>query len=101
MSLGTVHEGEDVPVVVEFDGGATDPDDTGTDGIPDASITITYDVDGTVVVNAAAMTHESVGTFEYVWDTAADTTGTGSYVVEVTAEFGGETKIVKDRIGVR
>lgn len=99
--LGTVNEGEDVPIIVTYDGETTDPDDTGTDGVPDATISITYDEDGTAVITDAAMTHLSTGRFEYVWDTAADTTGSGSYIVETAAEFGGETKIERDRIRVR
>ena len=107
MPIEAVNEGEDVPIITRFYEGEienspqVDPDDTGTDGTPDATISITYDEDGTAVVADAAMTHRAVGEFEYVWDTAADTTGSGSYVVEATAEFGGETKIERDRIRVR
>lgn len=99
MTLESVYAGEDVPIVVEFDDGTTDPDDQATDGTPDADITITNADTDTEAVSAEAMTHESTGVFEYVWDTTA--AGSGSYIIEVTAEFGGETKIVKDRIGVR
>lgn len=99
MALNPAYAGEDVPIIAEFDDGTTDPDDTTADGTADATITITDADTDTEDVSAVAMTHESTGTFEYVWDTTA--AGAGSYIVEVTAEFGGETKIVKDRIRVR
>lgn len=98
MTVESAYEGEDVPITATFDDGGTDPDDTGTDGTGDASITITANADGTEMVSAAAMTRLSTGVYEYVWDTAADTGGKGVYVLEVTAEFGGETKLVRDSI---
>lgn len=103
MPLRAAIEGEDVPITVSYeadDGTAVDPDDTGTDAVPDASITITYE-DDTAVVSGAAMNHIATGEFEYVWDTAADVTGTGTYTVDVSAEFGGETKITRSTIQLR
>lgn len=100
MALEPAVVGEDVPIVVEYDGGTTDPDDTGTDGIPDATITITDNSDGTALITDAAMTHESTGVLEYVWDTAT-ANGAGTYGIEVSAEFGGETKIVQNHIRLK
>lgn len=101
MTVAHAYEGEDVPIQITYDNGGTDPDDTGTDGVPDASITITDNSDGTAMVSAAAMTHLSTGTFEYVWDSDVDGAGPGTYVIEITAEFDGETKIAKDTISLR
>ncbi|MFC6766013.1 hypothetical protein [Natrinema soli] len=100
MSLDPAFVGEDVPIIAEFDGGTTDPDDTGTDGTGDAMITITDNSDGTELQSSVAMTHQSTGTFEYVWDTST-ANGAGSYGIEVSAEFGGETKIVQSHIRLR
>lgn len=95
MPITSAWVGEDVPVRITYDDGNTDPDDVDADGDPDADITITAP-DGTEPVSAVAMTNTAVGVFEYVWDTA--TLGTGDYGVEVSAEFGGETKISKSTI---
>ena len=99
MTIESAYVGEDVPLTVVYDDGGTDPDDTDADGTPDASITITNNDDGTEVVSSAAMAHQSTGTFEYVWDTS--TLSTGHYGVEVSAEFGGETKLAKDKIELK
>lgn len=98
MAITSAWVGEDVPIRITYDDGATDPDDTNADGVPDAAITITAP-DGTEPVSAVAMTHVSVGVFEYVWDTAG--LATGEYRVEVTAEFSAETKIAKSSIELR
>lgn len=98
MTIESATLGEDVPIQIVYDGGGTDPDDTGTDGTPDATITITDNSDNTEMISAVAMTHETTGTFTYTWDTAVDTNGSGVYVVEISAEFSGLTKIVKDTI---
>lgn len=88
--------GEDVPLTIQYtDPGsdtAIDPDDQGTDGVPDADITIIAP-DDSEVVSAAAMTNTGTGAFEYVWDTSTNAVGTGTYEVRVSAEFSAETKI--------
>lgn len=102
MSLGHAWVGEDVPIYITYTddaGNAIDPDDQDADGTPDADITIVEEATDTEVVSAVAMTHNTTGEFEYVWDTAGAATGT--YRVEATAEFGAETKISKRRIGLR
>lgn len=100
MTLESVYDGEDVPIVATYDDGATDPDDQDADGDADAFITITENSTGTAVVSSVEMTKQSTGTFEHVWDTAANANGPGVYIVKVEADFGSETKIVKDRITV-
>ena len=103
MTLKAAYLGEDVPIQIAYsdDVGAVDPDDQDTDSTPDADITITDNSDGTEVISAQAMTYTgSTGEFEYVWDTSADANGEGTYVVEVTAEFSGETKINKTKIAL-
>lgn len=97
-----VNEREDVPITIDYtdgSGNAVDPDDTGSDGVGDTLITIT-DPDDTDVISAVEMTHNSTGSFEYVWDTDVDGTGPGVYQIEMEAEFSGETKIVRDTITV-
>lgn len=106
MPIQDAFLGEDVPLTVEYTdpdtGDAVDPDDTDADGTPDASVTISkFDEDIAPTVDGAAMTHTAVGTFEYVWDSGVDEDGTGRYVVETSAEFGGETDIERDRIRLR
>lgn len=96
MPLKPAYEGEDVPIT--YGDGATDPDDQGTDGVPDADITITAP-DGTEVVSAAAMSYISTGHFEYVWDTTG--VGTGTFTVECTAEYNAETDIERNTITIR
>lgn len=99
MAIRSAIIGEDIPITAVFDSGGADPDDTGTDGTPDATITITDNSDGTAVVSSGtAMTHKSTGTFEYQWATGSAANGGGVYVVEVSAEFDGETKIKRDII---
>lgn len=100
MTIKSAYLGEDVPVEIAYsdDTGAIDPDDQDTDDTPDADITISDNSDGTEVISAQAMTHNDVGEFEYVWDTDVDANGAGTYVVEITAEFSGETKINKSQI---
>lgn len=98
MAIDSAYIGEDIPITAVYDGGGTDPDDTGSDGTPDATITILDNDDGTEVISAATMTHESTGIFEYGWATGSDANGSGIYIVEVTADFSSETKIVKDSI---
>lgn len=104
MTIESAYLGEDAPLEIAYsdDSGAVDPDDQDADDTPDAEITISDNSDGTEVISAVAMTHTgSVGEFEYVWDTDADAAGAGTYVVEVTAEFGGETKINKSQITLK
>lgn len=100
MAIDPAYVGEDVPLRAIFDEGGTDPDDTGTDGTPDATITITDNSDGTELQSDTSMTNVSTGVMEYVWDTSA-ANGTGTYGVEVSAEFGGETKIIQSFIRLR
>ncbi|GAB3669554.1 hypothetical protein [Halopiger thermotolerans] len=102
MTIKSAYDGEDVPIEIAYtdDSGAIDPDDQGSDGTPDANITIIDNSDGTEVVSAQSMTHNDVGVFEYVWDTSA-ANGAGTYLVEITAEFGGETKISKSKITLK
>ena len=93
--------GEDVPITITYTddtGAAVDPDDQGTDGTPDAEITITDVSDGTDVVGPVGMTHLDVGQFEYVWDTEVDAPGEGGYRVSISADFGGETKIKRSTV---
>ncbi|WP_226040840.1 hypothetical protein [Natrinema sp. DC36] len=95
----TAYEGEDVPLTISYedsDGNAIDPDDQDTSGDPDADVTVVDTSDDTEVISAQSMTHGSTGEFEHVWDTAG--AGTGTYRVEVTAEFSSETKIAKTEI---
>ena len=100
MALGKVYDGEDVPIQISYDSGEADPDDTDGDGTPDAEITITDRSDGTDVISAVGMTHQSTGEFEYVWDTEVDANGPELYEVTVSADFGGETKIAKNRLRI-
>lgn len=101
QQLPGAFEGEDVPLRATF----TD-EDTGDPIAPDGAsggtgptITVTAP-DGTTVVDAVVMTEIQSGTYEHVWNTAGDTTGTGTYQVEVTGEFSSETKIVKGTIQI-
>lgn len=102
--LSDAYLGEDVPVAIQYNdpdtGDAVDPDDTDADGVPDASVTITDD-GGTEHVTAAAMSHLSTGEFEYVWDTSVDAGDEGTYEVEVSAEFSGDTKIERVQLPLR
>lgn len=100
MAIKRAYLGEDVPITITYEddtGTAVDPDDTNADAVPDAVINITAP-DDTAAVTDAAMTHTAAGSFEYVWDTAIDAAGAGTYTVEVSAEFGGETKISRNTI---
>lgn len=99
MTIKSAYDGEDVPIEIAYtdSNGAIDPDDQGSDGTPDADITIIDNSDGTEVISATSMTHNDVGEFEYVWDTSA-ANGPGTYLVKVTAEFSSETKINKSKI---
>ncbi|WP_435552752.1 hypothetical protein [Natrinema sp. CGMCC1.2065] len=103
MTIKSAYAGEDVPIQIAYTNaaGTVDPDDQDTDDTPDADITITANSDGTEVISAQAMTHNDVGEFEYVWDTDADANGEGTYLVEVTAEFNGETKINRSQITLK
>lgn len=99
MTIRRVFEGEDVPLRVAY------TDDAGNATAADAAPTITItDPDGNEVVSAASMDNTVGGTgeSEYVWDTAsgAEGAGTGTYTIEVTAEFGSETKINRRTISV-
>ncbi|QCC60758.1 hypothetical protein NP511_02105 [Natrinema thermotolerans] len=102
MTIKSAYAGEDVPLEVSYtdSNGAIDPDDQGSDGTPDAEITITDNSDGTEVVSAQSMTNTATGEFEFVWDTSA-ANGPGTYRVEITAEFGGETKINRSQIQLK
>lgn len=100
MAIDPAYVGEDVPLQAIFDEGTTDPDDTGSDGTPDAEITITDNSDGTELQSDTSMTHASTGVMEYVWDTST-ANGSGTYGVEVSAEFSGETKIIQSFIRLR
>lgn len=102
QTLPGAYEGEDVPIRVTF------TDDTDSEIAPDGasgttptgpSITITAP-DGSTAVSSTVMTGIDTGTYEYVWDTTADSTGTGTYQVEVTGEFSSETKIAKATIQI-
>lgn len=101
MTVESAYEGEDVPLRIAYSSGGNgvDPDDTNADATPDANITIIDNDDGLEAVSAAAMSNTDVGEFEYVWDTAG--VGTGTYRIEITAEFSSETKIAKDSIKIR
>lgn len=102
MSIRTAYVGEDVPITIAYEddaGNAVDPDDQGTDGTPDADITIIDTSDDTEVVTAVAMTNTATGEFEHVWDTS--TLAAGSFRVKVEAVFSGETKISKKTIDLR
>lgn len=90
-------EGEDVPLVCSFTN-SSDGSPVSGDSAP--TITVTEPDSGTDVVSAAAMTEGSTGVYEYVWDTATDGEGTGTYNVVVTGEFSSETKIVKGTIRI-
>lgn len=97
--ISQAYDGEDVPITILYEdssGNGVDPDDQGTDGVPDAYITITDDTD-TAVVSSVEMTHNAAGDFEYVWDTST-ASGVGEYEVEISADFSGETKITRDSI---
>lgn len=102
MPIQAATVGEDVPITVQFTddaGTAIDPDDQGTDGVADADITITNTNTDTAVVSAAAMTRTGTGAFEYVWDTT--NAAAVAHSVDVSAEFSGETKIVKESLQLR
>ena len=93
--------GEDVPLRVQYEDGsgtAVDPDDQDTSGDPNAYITIRKEGADTPLVDSVDMTYIETGVFEYVWDTSVDESGTGMYVVEVSAEFSGETDLERVRL---
>ena len=93
--------GEDVPVRIQYEDGsgtAVDPDDQDGDAVADAYITIRKEGADTPLVDSVAMTHIETGVLEYVWDTSVDESGTGMYVVEVSAEFSGETDLERVRL---
>lgn len=98
MTVDSAELGEDVPITIVYDNGGTDPDDTDSDSTPDAVITITDNSDGTAIISAVSMTHDATGKFVYEWDTSADGIEAGTYIIEITAEFSGLTKISKDLI---
>lgn len=101
MTIDKAIAGEDVPITINYTddaGNAVDPDDTGSDGTPDAEVTILDMSTDTELISAVAMTHNETGDFEYVWDTATDADGAGSYRISISAEFSGETKISRDTI---
>lgn len=103
-SLSPIVLGEDAPFVINYedDGGVpTDPDDTTADAVADATITIRKEDADTPVVDGAAMTRVGTGAFEFVWDTGTTASGTGKYIVDVRAVFGGETKITRATQPVR
>ena len=78
-------------------GAALAPDGVAGGTGPTATVTAP---DGTDVVAGVVMTESEVGTYEHIWDTATDTTGTGKYVASVSAELSGETDIEKTVIEV-
>ena len=91
--------GEDVPLRARFEDGsgtAVDPDDQDADGVGDAFVSVEKEGAATPLHDRVAMTRAEAGVYEYVWDTATNNDGTGTYVVEVEADFGGETDI--DRV---
>lgn len=99
MTISKAYDGEDVVLTINYTDDATgdpvDPDDT--TAMPTWTITDTSD--DTEVLSAVTGTQNGAGDFEYVWDTAADGNGAGTYEVEVSAEFNsGETKIQRDTI---
>lgn len=102
--LSRQYLGEDVPLVARYEdpetGDPVDPDDTDATAGPDATVTITGP-DGTEVVTGAAMTSNAIGELEYVWDTSVDATGTGTYTAEASADFSGETKILRMSVSLR
>ena len=94
-------EGEDVPIQAVYtddSGAAVAPD--GVSGGTGPTITVTAP-DGTDVVASTVMTESEVGTYEHIWDTATDTTGTGRYVASVSAELSSETDIEQTVIEVQ
>ena len=97
--------GEDVELVMqsEENGAAVDPDDQDADAsaTPDAYVTIRKEGASTPLVDRAAMNYIATGEFEYVWDTAATNDGTGTYVVDVSADFGGRTDIERVNIPLK
>lgn len=103
QTLPGAYEGEDVPIRVTFtndsDGSEVQPD--GASGTSPTGPTVTIMApDGSDAVSSTTMTSVDTGTYEHVWDTAGDSTGTGTYQVEVTGEFSSETKIAKATIQI-
>lgn len=93
-------EGEDVPLQATYtddQGAAIAPG--GVTGGTGPTVTVTAP-DGTTVVDAVVMAEEEVGTYEHVWDTAADATDTGKYVARASAELNGETDIEKTTVEI-
>lgn len=96
--IESAYLGEDVPLRVELvDSSGTPIAPAGASDSTGPTVTVTAPDDSTPV-SGTVMTEQSVGTYEFVWDTSTLSTGSGTYDVEVTGEFSGETKIVKDRI---
>lgn len=103
-TLSKQYIGEDVPLIARYEdpetGDPVDPDDTDTSGTPNADVTITGP-DDTVIVDSAEMSSNEVGELEYVWDTSVDANGTGHYTAEASADFDGETKILRMTVSLR
>lgn len=102
QTLPGAYEGEDVPIPVHFtddSGSDVNEDSTSQTSPTGPTITITAP-DGTEVVSGVVMSNNSTGHYEHVWDTAGDTTGTGTYNIEVSGEFSSETKIAKATIQI-
>lgn len=102
QTLLPAFEGEDVPITVHFtdESGSDVNEDSTSDTTPTGPTVTVTAPDGTVVVDGVVMTNNSTGHYEHVWDTAGDSTGTGTYNVEVEGEFNSETKIAKATIQV-
>lgn len=101
QTLPSAYEGEDVPIVISYTDDAGDP--IAPEGASDSTgptITITAPTSGSTIIDGVAMTEDETGTYSYVWDTASDFDGTGSYLAEVTGEFSSETKIAKATIQI-
>lgn len=96
------YEGEDVPITVHFtdDSGADVNEDSTSQTTPTGPTVTVTAPDGTEVVSGVVMSNTSTGHYEHVWDTAGDTTGTGTYDVEISGEFSSETKIAKATIKI-
>lgn len=96
--IGVAIQGEDVSAEATF----TDDTGAGVDADAAPTVTITHVGSDTEVVSAAASTSVGdTGEYEYDWDTSSSHNGTGEYVVEMTGEFGSETKIVRTTVELR
>lgn len=94
-------QGEHVPlrgVFTDSSGAAIAPE--GFSGGTGPTVTVTSPNDTAVLDGATMDTEVEVGTYENVWDTSSSLDGTGTYEVEVSGVFSGETKILKDRIRI-